>query len=120
MPAPGQADDAPRGRVGQTGPSLPTWDINGVISPYQEKAAEGGSAGAIFGLALFFVLLIRDSRVVVMVMRAGQLPLASFLGTSRWAAMGAFLGLFLRSHLLGSRPSAANNVVCADSGWLKS
>ncbi len=55
---------------------------------YQEKAAEG-SAGAIFGLALFFVFLILAAQY-----ESWTLPFSVLLGTP-WAAMGAFLGLFL-------------------------
>jgi HAE1 family hydrophobic/amphiphilic exporter-1 len=55
---------------------------------YQEKSAEG-SAGAIFGLALFFVFLI-----LAALYESWKLPFSVLLGTP-WAAMGAFLGLFL-------------------------
>ncbi|HXB95969.1 MAG TPA: efflux RND transporter permease subunit, partial [Puia sp.] len=55
---------------------------------YQEKAAEG-SAGAIFGLALFFVFLILAAQY-----ESWKLPFSVLLGTP-WAAMGAFLGLFI-------------------------
>jgi HAE1 family hydrophobic/amphiphilic exporter-1 len=55
---------------------------------YQEKAAEG-SAGAIFGLALFFVFLILAAQY-----ESWTLPFSVLLGTP-WAAMGAFLGLFV-------------------------
>jgi len=55
---------------------------------YQEKAAEG-SAGAIFGLALFFVFLI-----LAALYESWKLPFSVLLGTP-WAAMSAFLGLFI-------------------------
>jgi HAE1 family hydrophobic/amphiphilic exporter-1 len=55
---------------------------------YQEKAAEG-SAGAIFGAALFFVFLILAAQY-----ESWKLPFSVLLGTP-WAAMGAFLGLFI-------------------------
>jgi HAE1 family hydrophobic/amphiphilic exporter-1 len=55
---------------------------------YQEKAAEG-SAGSIFGLALFFVFLILAAQY-----ESWKLPFSVLLGTP-WAVMGAFLGLFL-------------------------
>jgi HAE1 family hydrophobic/amphiphilic exporter-1 len=55
---------------------------------YQEKSAEG-SAGAIFGLALFFVFLILAAQY-----ESWKLPFSVLLGTP-WAVMGAFLGLFL-------------------------
>ena len=55
---------------------------------YQEKSAEG-SAGAIFGLALFFVFLILAAQY-----ESWKLPFSVLLGTP-WAAMGAFLGLFI-------------------------
>ena len=55
---------------------------------YQEKAAEG-SAGAIFGLALFFVFLILAAQY-----ESWKLPFSVLLGTP-WAVMGAFLGLFI-------------------------
>ena len=55
---------------------------------YQEKAAEG-SAGAIFALALFFVFLI-----LAALYESWKLPFSVLLGTP-WAAMGAFLGLFV-------------------------
>lgn len=89
-PAPGYSSDEALDALEEVAKSTLPADVGYEWSnmSYQERAA-AGQAATVFGMALIFVFLILAAQY-----ESWSLPFSVLLGTP-WAAMGAFLGLYL-------------------------